>query len=421
MEEEGPLRQARQVQVSAGRQRARGRRWLPGASAAATFTLVAGGAGLFVTTQGADHLFGVSQQHRAGGQAPQGRVAGAATSAPAASTTTSTQPTTTTTPPEPRLVSTSPAAGAKAVPLTADLTLVLSRPLPAGSPMPSLVPAVAGKWSATATTLRFAPATTWAPWAAEQVVLPAGVTPPAHPVRFTVQGVSLLRAEQLLAELKYLPLRFGPSATTSSLASEATTAALVSPFARPGHFTWRYANIPPTLSALWSPGLANVVAQGAVMRFEDVSNLPVDGFVGPQVWQALTAAVAARRLDPGPYDYLMVDKALPESLVVWRNGQDIFKTPVNTGVQGAVTPDGTWPVFEHVATSRMVGTDPNGYHYDVPDVPWVAYFYEGDAVHGYPRATYGWPQSNGCVELPIANAQTVWPMDPLGTLVNVSG
>jgi lipoprotein-anchoring transpeptidase ErfK/SrfK len=68
----------------------------------------------------------------------------------------------------------------------------------------------------------------------------------------------------------------------------------------------------------------------------------------------------------------------------------------------------------------MIGTDVDGYHYDVPNVPWVAYFNGGDAVHGYWRSSYGYPQSNGCVELPIDNAQVVWSMDPIGTLVNVS-
>jgi peptidoglycan hydrolase-like protein with peptidoglycan-binding domain len=252
---------------------------------------------------------------------------------------------------------------------------------------------------------------------------PTTATVPSAPVSysFTVQGVSLLRAQQLLAELKYLPLRFGPTPLSSSLPGEANQALLVSPLPERGVFTWRYPDIPASLAALWSPGQANVVTQGAVMRFEDVEGLPVDGVVGPQVWRALTAAVAARRVDPDPYDYLMVSKVLPESLVVWRNGKDVFSAPVNTGVYGAVTPDGTWPVYEHLVSTTMSGTDPDGYHYVVPNVPWVAYFYEGDAVHGYWRASYGWPQSNGCVELPVAAAAVVWPMDPLGTLVNVSG
>ncbi len=57
----------------------------------------------------------------------------------------------------------------------------------------------------------------------------------------------------------------------------------------------------------------------------------------------------------------------------------------------------------------MTGTDPDGVHYVAPDVPWVNYFNGGDAVHGYPRASYGFPQSNGCVELPIETAAAVLP------------
>jgi lipoprotein-anchoring transpeptidase ErfK/SrfK len=156
------------------------------------------------------------------------------------------------------------------------------------------------------------------------------------------------------------------------------------------------------------------------MTFEDQENLNVDGLMGPQVWQALSAAVAARKVDPAPYDYLMVSELEPEQLVVWRNGKDIYETPANTGVEGANTPVGTWPVYERFQTTTMVGTDVDGTKYDVPDVPWVAYFNGGDAVHGYWRYSYGYPQSNGCVELPVSNAQLVWAMDPLGTLVNVT-
>jgi peptidoglycan hydrolase-like protein with peptidoglycan-binding domain len=285
--------------------------------------------------------------------------------------------------------------------------------------MPQLSPSVAGNWSVSGTVLTFTPAQPWAPWTEVHVSIPANLAQPAQ-WNFTVQGVSLLRVQQLLAELHYLPLRFGPSATQSALGSEATVPSKVSIAPRPGVFTWRYPNIPPALASSWSQGAANVATQGAIMMFENQQGLAVDGLAGPQVWTALTKAVASRSLDPNPYDYLMVSKSLPESLTVWRNGQDIYHSLANTGVNGRITPDGTWPVFEHVQSSTMTGTDVNGYHYVDPNVPWVAYFYEGDAVHGYPRASYGFPQSNGCVELPIANAQVVWPMDPIGTLVNVS-
>ncbi len=355
----------------------------------------------------------------------QGASAATTTTAPAAATTSTT--TATTLPPVPELLSVSPKPGATEVAPTAPITLTLSAAPLAGAPMPQLSPPVAGNWSVSGDTLTFTPAQDWAPWSKVHVAIPVtlakvGPVTAATPeqLSFTVQGVPLLRVQQLLAELHYLPLRFGPSATQSALAGEPTAPGEISTAPEPGKFTWRYPNIPGTLAAQWVPGQETVVTQGAVMMFENVEGLSVDGIAGPDVWAALTKAVASRNLDPNPYDYLTVSESTPESLTVWRDGRDIFTSLANTGVQGANTPIGTWPVFEHLRSTTMTGTDVNGYHYVVPNVPWVAYFYEGDAVHGYWRSSYGWPQSNGCVELPVANAQVVWPMDPIGTLVNVS-
>ena len=129
--------------------------------------------------------------------------------------------------------------------------------------------------------------------------------------------------------------------------------------------------------------------------------------------------MAGRHTDRAPYDYLVVSENLPESLVAWQDGRAVYETPVNTGVSGAWTATGTFPVYERFVTTTMSGTDPDGYHYVVSGVPWVAYFNGGDAVHGYWRASFGWPQSNGCIELPVPNAQVVWAMDPIGTLVTV--
>jgi len=69
----------------------------------------------------------------------------------------------------------------------------------------------------------------------------------------------------------------------------------------------------------------------------------------------------------------------------------------------------------------MQGTNPDGSTYDDPNVPWASYFNGGDALHGFVRATYGSPQSNGCVEMPVATAAQVWPLTPIGTLVTVVG
>ena len=157
------------------------------------------------------------------------------------------------------------------------------------------------------------------------------------------------------------------------------------------------------------------------MAFEDANGMKMDGVAGPQVWAALVKAVAARTTTTAPYDYLVASKASPETLTVYQNGASVYSSLANTGVAGAPTPDGTWPVYDRYATTTMQGTNPDGSHYNDPGIPWVAYFHGGDAVHGFLRGSYGVPQSVGCVELPEANAAVVYKYDPYGTLVTVTG
>jgi lipoprotein-anchoring transpeptidase ErfK/SrfK len=88
-------------------------------------------------------------------------------------------------------------------------------------------------------------------------------------------------------------------------------------------------------------------------------------------------------------------------------------------VAGAPTADGTFPVYARYTVTTMSGTNPDGSKYVDPGIKWVSYFNGGDALHGFPRGSYGFPQSDGCVEMPIANAAVVFPMTPLGTLVTV--
>ena len=104
----------------------------------------------------------------------------------------------------------------------------------------------------------------------------------------------------------------------------------------------------------------------------------------------------------------------------YQNGAGVYSTPVNTGVNAAPTPDGTWPVYVRYTSTTMSGTNPDGSHYVDPGIRWVSYFFRGDALHGYVRSRYGFPQSDGCVEMPVANAAQVFPLTPLGTLVTVS-
>lgn len=329
----------------------------------------------------------------------------------------------------------SPATGTSGVATDAVLTVTYSAPLTTMPPTPTLSPNVVGNWSKQGNTLSFTPSGGWFPNATETVTVPPGATAMIGGAKatstspttttFTVAAGSETRVEQMLAELNYLPFDFVPTKSfppgvTSALQDEPTTADTVSTSPLAGSLNWSWTNVPPTLSPLWKPGQANTMDKGAIMAFENDHGMKMDGIAGTQVWTALLAAVANRQTDPNIYTYLVASETVPETLTVYRDGQVVYTSKANTGVAGATTAKGTFPVYLRFKTTEMKGTNPDGTKYDDPAIPWVAYFNGGDAVHGYPRSSYGWPQSNGCVELPIANAAKVWPMDTYGTLVTVT-
>jgi lipoprotein-anchoring transpeptidase ErfK/SrfK len=224
--------------------------------------------------------------------------------------------------------------------------------------------------------------------------------------------VNLTWEAQLLAELNYLPLTFAPGT------AQATPSTQVN-----GTFTWAYPNLPPTLSSQWTLGTDNVILRGALMTFQSQSNLPTTGEVDPTTWSDLVTAADNHTVDPATYNYVDVNENVGvvtnETLTLYVAGKVIFTTPVNTGIEPVPTTLGTFPVYERFLTTTMSGVNPNGTKYSDPDIPWVSYFNGGDALHGFIRAQYGFPQSLGCVEMPFAAAKTIFPYTPIGTLVTV--
>jgi lipoprotein-anchoring transpeptidase ErfK/SrfK len=155
------------------------------------------------------------------------------------------------------------------------------------------------------------------------------------------------------------------------------------------------------------------------MMFQHDHDLTVDGIVGPDVWHAVIADTVAGKRKPGGYSYVYVHRNVPQLLTLWHNGDVVLTSPGNTGVPAAPTALGTWPAFEHIPVGRMSGTNPNGTHYDDPGIRWISYFHGGEALHAFNRASFGTPQSLGCVELPLDQAAKVWPYTPIGTLVTI--
>jgi hypothetical protein len=242
------------------------------------------------------------------------------------------------------------------------------------------------------------------------------VSVPGRTLAWHVAPGSTLRLQELLARLGYLPVRWRAPAGAPSTPTDEVAAAVAAPH---GTFSWRFPGTPASLQTLWKPGAWNVVTEGAVMRFENVHGMGTDGVAGPQVWRALMEEDLAGRSSDAGYNYVFVHETEPQSLSLWHDGRVILTSPGNTGIASAPTAQGTWPVFEHISVGTMSGTNPDGTHYHDPGIRWISYFHGGDALHEFPRASFGTPQSLGCVELPEAAAAAVWPYTPIGTLVTI--
>jgi len=244
---------------------------------------------------------------------------------------------------------------------------------------------------------------------------------------FAVTQASVLRLQQILAQLHYLPLNFTPAPgvrSPTTVAGEAAT--LGSPLK--GSFSWRWPSTPASLQAQWQAGSPTVMVKGALMAFMAATESSFNGYTADDEtvgqladasWKALLAAAAANRVDPEPYAYVHVSQTLPETLVLWEDGRTVLTSPTNTGIAQAPTALGTYPIYVRYTFNYMSGFNPDGSYYDDP-VYWINYFNGGDAVHGFVRGSYGFPQSLGCVELPIPTAHVAFNYLAIGDLVTVA-
>ena len=330
-----------------------------------------------------------------------------------------------------QLVSASPASGATGVSGVTDITIKFTAPVATTSPLPTITPSVPGSWQGAGTdTLQFVPTGAFSQSTHVTVQIPAGpqgvrsvrgseLGSPAQ-LSFETGTYSSVRLDQLLAQLGYLPLTWTatPGATVPSPAdSLGQLAAAYNP--PPGQFSWQ-PGYPSELQSFWDSGAATgLMVKGAIMAFESDNGLTMDGVAGPQVWATLLHDVSVGQNNPNGYTYAIASEGNPETLTIWHNGQLVQHSLANTGIPASPTAIGTSPVYLRYRNQIMRGTNPDGTKYADP-VQFVAYFYGGEAVHYFPRATYGWPQSLGCVELTLSDAAHAWPYLTYGTLVTVT-
>jgi peptidoglycan hydrolase-like protein with peptidoglycan-binding domain len=332
-----------------------------------------------------------------------------------------------------RLLSVSPAGGAHDANGGGPVTLTFSSALSPATPLPTLSPKIAGTWKVTGATATFTPSSGFLPDTKVRLTIPGGMTgaaasagtlKQASSVTFTTGSYSTLGLQQILTQLGYLPFTWTPATTGTDAATSAPVSmneevsTAYAPTA--GTFTFK-PGYPSQLTSQWKVGKDNMLDQGAIRAFESVHGLTMDGVAGPDVWAHLLTAAAKNQVNPNGYTYALASQDSPhESLKVWHNGKVILNTPANTGIPGANTADGTFPVYERLQFQIMKGANPDGSKYADP-VYWIAYFDGGDAVHYFDRPAYGYYQSLGCVELQWSPAKFIWPYLTYGTLVTVTG
>lgn len=159
----------------------------------------------------------------------------------------------------------------------------------------------------------------------------------------------------------------------------------------------------------------------AVMAFQSVQGLRVDGVVGPRTWAAIDGEVAKPTLRGGPATRIEVDLdrqvlhliEADERVITLKvsSGSGAAYRTASGGMANARTPVGDFEVERRIAGERIA---PLGVLYD------PLYFHRGFAIHGSPSVPAG-PASHGCVRVSRADARWLFDRVPDGIPVQLHG
>lgn len=104
-----------------------------------------------------------------------------------------------------------------------------------------------------------------------------------------------------------------------------------------------------------------------------------------------------------------------QTLVAYQGTTQILKTFVSTG-KWVDTPTGNFNIWQKLRATRMKGGEGQD-AYDLPNVPYVMYFYHDFGLHGaYWHDNFGHQMSHGCVNMRQVDAKILyeWADEPSG-------
>jgi lipoprotein-anchoring transpeptidase ErfK/SrfK len=160
------------------------------------------------------------------------------------------------------------------------------------------------------------------------------------------------------------------------------------------------------------------VAMGDIVALNDIKN-PDLLYPGQELLIPATGIWVPTDKD-APTPPTSTGKAIVVSLknqriYAYENGKLVHSALTSTGKLGTETIPGDYKVYVKYASTRMRGPD-----YDIPNVPWTMYFYQGYGIHGaFWHNNFGRVMSHGCVNLETQEAKWFFDFAPVGTPVRV--
>ena len=142
----------------------------------------------------------------------------------------------------------------------------------------------------------------------------------------------------------------------------------------------------------------------------------------PKAHADLVARFGKVGLDPGQYvwagsipegDTRVIIDRRTQMAYVYRANELVGAAHVSTARQGHITPLGEWSVLEKRPFYRSK-------KYDNAPMPWMERIDQyGIALHG--GGIPGYPESHGCIHLPMKFAQKLYGLTKIGTKVIIEG
>jgi hypothetical protein len=160
---------------------------------------------------------------------------------------------------------------------------------------------------------------------------------------------------------------------------------------------------PPTTVSmapyLWTLGNAPQAHKDLVAEFDRAGLKP-----GEYLWAAAIPAAGDTRI--------VIDRLI-QMAYVYRGDKLVGAATVSTAKQGHITPLGEWSILEKRPFYRSK-------KYDDAAMPWMERIDEyGIALHG--GGTPGFPESHGCIHLPMKFAEKLYGLTKIGSKVIIEG